>query len=132
MQRHAANDLPADDLSATGAELGLLREVLRLLPAGAPIYSNGYDAIHYLTGQPALYLPEKVIHGTGRANQNYQFELDRMQRDLREHKGVVVYFNTLPERWFLPSESELKTLLPLTEIAKGSDGSIWKVLPEIK
>jgi len=105
---------------------------LRLLPAGAPIYSNGYDAIHYLTGQPALYLPEKVIHGTGRANQNYQSELDRMQRDLREHKGVVVYFNTLPERWFLPSESELKTLLPLTEIAKGSDGSIWKVLPEIK
>jgi c-di-GMP phosphodiesterase Gmr len=41
MQYHAANDLradaTADDLSATGAELGLLREVLRLLPAGVTV-----------------------------------------------------------------------------------------------
>jgi len=41
MQRHAANDLPADataeDFSATTAELGLLREVLRLLPTGVTV-----------------------------------------------------------------------------------------------
>jgi diguanylate cyclase (GGDEF)-like protein len=41
MQRHAANHLPADaaadDLGATGSELGLLRDVLRLLPAGVTV-----------------------------------------------------------------------------------------------
>jgi c-di-GMP phosphodiesterase Gmr len=37
MQHHAASDLPADDPGATGAELGLLREVLRLLPAGVTV-----------------------------------------------------------------------------------------------
>ena len=99
---------------------------VRLLPSGAPIYSNGYDAIYYLTGQPALYLPEKVIHGTGQANQNYRSELDRMQRDLREHQGVVVYFNTLPERWFLPSESELKMQVQLIATDTAKDGSIYE------
>lgn len=99
---------------------------VRLLPSGAPIYSNGYDAIYYLTGQPALYLPEEVIHGTGRANQNYRSELDRMQKDLREHQGVVVYFNTLPERWFLPTESEIKTQLSLAGVGTFTDGSIYE------
>lgn len=99
-------------------------EQIRMLPQGTPIYSNGYDAIYYLTGRPAIYVPEKVVPGTGRVNQNYEAEMDRMESDLREHHGVLVYFNTLPERWFLPSESELKTRLSLTEIAKGSDGSI--------
>lgn len=108
---------------------------IRTLPPGTPVYSNGYDAIYYLIGRPALYLPEKVIHGTGRLNQNYEAELDRMQTDLKEHHGVLVYFNTLPERWFLPTERELKTQLSLTEIAKGSDGSIsevFRVKPAIK
>jgi hypothetical protein len=99
---------------------------VRLVPSGAPIYSNGYDAIYYLTGQPALYLPEKVIHGTGRANQNYQSELDIMRRDLKEHQGVVVYFNTLPERWFLPSESELKMQVQLIATDMAKDGSIYE------
>src|SRR5215475_12823323 len=41
MQRHAADDLlaaaSADDVSATEAELRLLRDVLRLLPAGVTV-----------------------------------------------------------------------------------------------
>ncbi len=100
---------------------------VRNLPAGVPIYSNGYEAIYYLTQRPAIYLPEKVIHGTGRENQNYAAEVERMGTALKERDGRLIYFNTFSERWFLPSESDLKGQLPLTETATATDGSIYKL-----
>jgi hypothetical protein len=98
---------------------------VRDAPADVPIYSNGYDAIYYLTGRRTFYLPEKIIHGTGRPNPYYEEELKKMASDLQEHDGDIVYFNTLSERSsFLPSESELKSRLPLIS-RKTADGTIY-------
>jgi len=97
---------------------------IRSLPSAVPIYSNGYDAIYYLTHRPAILIPEKVSFVTGQPNQNYEAELEKMSTALKDQKGVLVYFNTLSERWYLPAESELKSQLSLTEIAKAPDGSI--------
>ena len=97
------------------------------LPAGVPIYSNGYDAIYYLTRRPAIYIPEKVKHGTGRDNGNYATEVESMGRVLQEHRGVLVYFNKFPERWFLPSEGELRSQLLLIEMVTAPDGSIYVI-----
>jgi hypothetical protein len=95
------------------------------LPAGVPIYSNGYDAIYYLTRRSAIYIPEKVKHGTGRDNGNYATEVESMGRVLKERSGVLVYFNKFPERWFLPSETELKQQLELRSAEINSDGSVY-------
>jgi hypothetical protein len=102
---------------------------IRNTPAGVPVYSNGYDAIYYLTGRRAIYVPEKVIHGTGRANQSYAAEVESMRKALGERKGFLVYFNTLPERWFLPSESDLTSQVPLAKVLTSPDGSIYEVSP---
>jgi hypothetical protein len=102
---------------------------IRNAPASVPIYSNGYDAIYYLTSRPAIYVPEKVIHGTGRPNQNYAAEVESMRKALGEGKGFLIYFNTLPERWFLPSESDLTSQIPLTKILASPDGAIYEVRP---
>jgi hypothetical protein len=98
---------------------------IRDLPAGTPIYSNGYDAIHYLSNRPAIYVPEKVKHGTGRVNENYEAEVESMGRALKERGGMLVYFNKFPERWFLPSEAELKQQLNLGSVHTHSDGSVY-------
>jgi hypothetical protein len=98
---------------------------VRNLPAGVPIYSNGYDAIYYLTRRPAIYLPERVIHGTGRANENYTTGVERMGKALKERDGRLIFFHTLPERWFLPSEDELKQQLKLRSVEMNSDGSVY-------
>jgi hypothetical protein len=100
---------------------------LRTLPADSLIYSNGVDVIYYLTGKRAREIPAKIIHGTAQPNPNYDVELQRMSDDLRQHHGVLVYFNTLPERWFLPLESELQSELPLNEIATEVDGSVFEL-----
>ena len=99
--------------------------LVKNLPAGVPIYSNGYDAIYYLTHQPAIYIPEKVKHGTGRENESYEAEVERMGRAVKERSGVLVYFNTFPERWFLPSEVELKQQLKLRSVKTNSDGTVY-------
>jgi len=101
--------------------------LMRNLPAGIPIYSNGVDAIYYLTGKHAHNIPEKIIHGTGRPNPRYEAELVEMGDDMRSHHGVLVYFETLPERWFLPAESELNSRLPLKEMTRLSDGSVYEL-----
>jgi len=95
------------------------------LPPDIPIYSNGRDAIYYLTGRRAIFIPEKIIHSTGRPNQNYDGEVEKMAGDIREHNGVVVYFHALPERTYLPPEDELRRRLPF-EVATRADGSIFR------
>lgn len=103
-------------------------ERIKELPSGIPIYSNGVDAIYYLSGRRAFEIPAKIIHGSAQPNPRYDAELQQMNDDLRTHNGVLVYFKTLPERWFLPLESELKSRLPLTEIALTPDGSLYRAI----
>lgn len=103
---------------------------IRKLPFGTPIYSNGVDAIYYLTGRRAFDIPAKIIHGTGRPNASYEAERQKMSDDLRQHHGVLVYFNTLPERWYLPRESDLQNELPLAEVAAAPDASIYELKPD--
>lgn len=98
---------------------------IRSLPPDLTIYSNGPDAIYYLTGRRAILIPEKIVFVTGQPNPNYEAELEKMKTDLKERRGVLVYFNTLPERWFLPAESELKTRLSLIANSRAEDGSIY-------
>ena len=97
---------------------------IKTLPAETIIYSNGHDAIYYLTGRRARFIPEKVIHGTGRPNAMYDPEMAWMKTDLLRRQGVLVYFYTLPERQSLPSEIELQQTLNLCPIAKTNDGMI--------
>jgi hypothetical protein len=98
-------------------------EQTKRLPPEIPVYSNGYDAIYYLTGRRAILIPEKIIHGTGQPNQHYESEVERMTNDIREHNGAIVYFHTLPERIYLPTEDELRSRL-LLQFVPLRDGSI--------
>jgi hypothetical protein len=97
---------------------------VRSLPPGISIYSNGQDAIFYLAGRRAVSIPEKVIHGAGLANQNYNTEAEKMKNDIRDRGAVLVYFRTLPERTYLPTEDELRLRLP-SGVSAYADGLIF-------
>jgi len=99
---------------------------IRSLPADAAIYSNGHDAIYYLTGRRAIYLPQKVNMITGRANENYEAQLKQIAADLQAGGGVLVYFNTLSERWFLPTAEELESKLAWNKREAFADGTIYR------
>ena len=53
-------------------------------------------------------------------------DLAEMGRELETKNGVLVYFNTISWRWYLPSEEELKTKLDLRLVVREQDGSIYR------
>lgn len=101
-------------------------ERIRGLPAGTHIFTNGHDAVYFLTGREAMFLPEKTVHGTGRANALYASELAHVREQLLDHNGVLVYFDGFPERAYLPSEDELRRDLNLRLASRETDGTIYQ------
>ncbi len=102
-------------------------EQIQTLPEGIPIYSNGDEAIYYVTGRPAARLPEKSNPFTLRDNPDYRDEIDRMQEILVEKDGMIVYFSGITWRGYLPSREELEDLFPLSEIWSGEEGVIYTI-----
>lgn len=100
---------------------------LRLLVGEAPVFTNGADAVRMLTGRPAYFVPSKLDAGTRRANKRYSFELFAMEKKLRERNGVLVYFDTIRWRSYLPSSAELERALPLQVQLRGEDGTVYKI-----
>jgi len=104
----------------------LIAQVKALDPK-TPIFTNAPDAVYLLTGLPAYMIPRKVDPATKKANGDFSSQLAAVRDQLVERKGVVVYFQSIIWRWYLPSEDELKEKLSLQAIAQEGDGSISQI-----
>jgi hypothetical protein len=49
-----------------------------------------------------------------------------LRNGLQERRGVLVYFNTVRWRWYLPAEAELAQELGLYLVARVEDGAIYE------
>ena len=97
------------------------------LPERTPIFSNRYDAIRLLTGRPAGRVPLTWDPGTRRANPRLVDEMARLQRELEERGGVVVYFTRMGGRAeYMIAEEELARELPLERVSRERDGAIYR------
>lgn len=100
---------------------------LSQLPAGVPIYSNGHDAIYVLTGRPARTLPVKLDPRRRVEDGDYRATLKRLEEEMRYEGALLVWFDRIDWRNYLPSEDELEEALPLTLITDASDGAIYGI-----
>lgn len=107
-------------------EAAIIQQVRRL-PEGIPIYSNGDDAVYFAAGKPAARLPQKVDPFTLESNPMYRSEMDRMRNILVDSEGVIVYFNGITWRGYLPSRQELEAALPLVVEWIGDQGVIYRL-----
>lgn len=98
---------------------------VRILSPEVRIYTNGPDAIYILTGKHAFMIPNKVNPNTRLINRNYLSQLASIREQIKKQITVLVYFNTIDWRWYLPSEDELKERLSLGIIESRSDGAIY-------
>ena len=89
------------------------------------IYSNGTDAIRFLTKKEAVWIPPKVFPNTLRANQDYEKELNQMIHKCIEGKALIVYFNSITWRWYLPTTQEIESSGNLPVIIKTQEGVIY-------
>lgn len=114
--------------SWTWQQSEILSEV-RGLPEGTKIYSNGSDAIYYIAAKPASRLPDKFDGMNLIVNDDYAAAISRVRTRLAQGNAVIVYLNNFPERWFQPSEADLKRDLPLRLVVTRQDGAIYEFAP---
>jgi hypothetical protein len=98
----------------------------RALPEGTWILTNGEDALAHIAGRVATRLPDRVSPTTLAPNPRYQRRL-RVLRTQLENGGVLVYLRALPERWYLPTESELVAAWRLEPVLEAADGGIYRL-----
>jgi hypothetical protein len=90
------------------------------------IYSNGPDAIRFLTEKEAILIPEKVFPMTRGANDEYEGQLSRMTVECSEGKALIAYINGIGWRnWYLPSIEELESDAYLPVLRRFNDGVIF-------
>ncbi len=98
---------------------------LKTLSADRTTYSNGIDAIYYLTGREALRIPAKFDQTQGRNNPDFEREIIAMRNDLMQNRAVVIYLDKISWRWYLPSRDELESVYKLPVLVKLEDGVIY-------
>lgn len=108
------------------AESEIVRRV-KLLEPLTPLFSNAPDVLYTLVGRPARMIPRKVNPDTRRVNHEYQPQLAQMKRNMKTANGVLVYFDQVRWRWYLPDRKELEEAIGVRSLYGGADGSIYSV-----
>jgi hypothetical protein len=88
-------------------------------------YSNGIDAIYFLTRKEALRIPPKIDRISGKNNPEFERDLNAMRNDLTQNRAVVLYLDKITWRWYLPSKDELENVYKLPILARLKDGVIY-------
>lgn len=100
---------------------------LNALPGNAAIYSNGYYALVYLLDRHVRPIPDKILRRRGDPNPRYETELAAMRDELRATGGVLAVFDNNRKQFQLPTVAELKAAMPLEEVTRLADGTIYGV-----
>jgi len=98
---------------------------LRSLPEGKIIYSNGTDAVYFLTRRTVLPIPARVDPGSGRDFADFGHDMNVMCNDLTENGALVVYLDYITWRWYLPSKAELESVYKIPIMVRLGDGVVY-------
>jgi hypothetical protein len=102
-------------------------KIIKSLPDSILLYSNGSDAIELLTKKKAISIPAAESPGTVGINKDFNANLQEMSEKLKSTNGVLVYFNLINWRWYLPTSEYLYNKLPLRIVYQDSDGVIFQI-----
>lgn len=100
---------------------------IRQLPQDAQIFSNGADAINYLTGRNAVMVPEKFARRTGVEDSNnpYLEQLAALKSALQKGNAYVVFVDGVDWRFYQVTEEDLRKDAALKVMQTQADGRIY-------
>jgi 4-amino-4-deoxy-L-arabinose transferase-like glycosyltransferase len=106
-------------------ESKLLQEVKKF-SADTYIFSNAPDLIYLFTEKKAVFIPLKIDANSGLANDKYSSELSVVEKQLKNNNAYLIYIRYI-NRWYLPSEAELRQELQLNFIKVYPLGTIYNI-----
>ena len=98
---------------------------LKAVPSQVLVYSNAADACYLHTNQEALRLPAKYDPTNARINAEFAAQITVLQNDLTKNRAVVVYFDRVDWRWYLPGQHELEETYKFPVAARLADGVVY-------
>ncbi len=98
---------------------------IRQLPVEVRVYSNGAEALRFLTAQRAQAIPAKVLTTTTEPNENYNQDLKAMCEDIERNGAVLVYFSLIDRSQYMPSEQDLTIACQLPVLQRLADGTVY-------
>jgi hypothetical protein len=102
-------------------------EYLKNSSAVRTTYSNGIDAVYFLTKKEALRIPAKIDPTTGKSNLDFEREINSMRFELLQNRAVLVYLDKITWRWYLPTKDELNNVYKLPVLSQLDDGTIYGI-----
>ena len=107
------------------ANLDILEDV-RKLPKSAYVYSNVPEILYLHAGIYASFLPRAFNPNSNRENKKFMEEIREMAERIKRKDGFLVIIRPF-RRYYLPSEEDLKRILPLQIYSERRDGAIYKI-----
>lgn len=100
-------------------------DYIKDIPVSTTIYTNGPDPIQLYLGRKSIMIP-KVIHPlTNKTNPEYVNEMKNMQEHLLDGNAILVFFDNITWRWYLPTIEEVLNKIPLQKVFDSQDGDIF-------
>ena len=89
------------------------------------IYSNGVDVIAFLTGKNVERLPSKVDPVSSHINRDFDLQMATLNNDVMQNRAVIVLFDRITWRYYLPSRAELEDTYKLPVMLRLDDGAVY-------
>lgn len=104
---------------------------LKALPPQTVVYSNAADACYTLTKREVLRLPAKYDSTLGRDNADFDAQMKALRDGLNNNHALVIYFDRINWRWYLPCRNELEEVYQLPVATRLGDGVVYSVQSEV-
>jgi len=98
---------------------------VKALPSQFTIYSNASDACYLFTKREALRLPAKYDPTGTRVNTDFVAQMAALRDDLNNNPALVIYFDKITWRWYLPDRNELEESHQLPVVTRLADGIVY-------
>ena len=98
---------------------------LKALPPQTVISSNAADACYLFTHREVSRLPARYDSTNGRVNTDFGAQMEALRNDLNNNHALVIYFDRITWRWYLPSRSELEETYKLPVVTRFADGVVY-------
>jgi hypothetical protein len=100
---------------------------IRALPADTVVYTNAPDAVYLLAHRAVSSVPETRSFSTLKHNDQFAAQIREIRSTLETRGGYLIYIRGLERDDFLPTEAQLKQLLPLRLVRNEPDGAIYAI-----
>ena len=95
------------------------------LPPDVVVYSNGADVFYVYAKREASRLPAKFDPMQARVNPLFEPQIAALKGELAANRALLIYFDRVDWRWYLPSRTELEGLYQLPVLMRFEDGVVY-------